>query len=758
MNFKKLAGILALLYTSSVWAIEPFVIKDIRVEGIQRTEAGTVFSYLPVKVGDTMNDEQSAAAIRALYSTGFFKDVRLEVELGVLIVMVSERPTIGSVRLEGIKDFPADQLKDSMKYVGLAEGRIFDKNALDKAVQDLKRQYVARGKYGVKINPVVIPLERNRVGVAFTVQEGDVSKIKQINFIGNKAFSEDELQGLMKLSTPDWLSWITKNDQYSKPKLSADMETLRSFYMDRGFMEFTLDSTQVSITPDKKDIYITINLTEGQKYTVSKIEVSGNTIVPTTELEKLVLLKTGDVFSRQALTETSKKIGERLGGEGYAAANVMAMPEVDKEKHEVAFNFLVDPLKRVYIRRINVFGNTKSRDEVIRREFRQVEGAWFDAGKITKSKQRADRLGFFSEVALDTTTVQGSPDQMDINVNVKEKSTGSFTIGGGINSGEGLVLMGGITQANLFGSGNHLSTQVNTGKINQVISLSFTNPYYTDDGVSRGFDLYKRKVNALNTSLSQYTSSTLGGGVRFSVPIAEDEGITYGLSAEDTTLGLTPVSPQRYVNFVNTFGANNRTVSGTVGWYHDTRNSAIDTSSGTVQRINLEVALPVFNMRYLKTSYDHQWFYPVADHVTFMFNGQLGAASGYGGKQLPFFKNLYAGGVGSVRGYDANSLGPRDINNLSLGGTRRVVGSGELIIPFPGMAKDTSVRLSAFVDGGAIYGPGDLPGTVGMRYSTGTALTWMSPMGPLKFSYGVPLNKQPNDKLQKFQFTLGSIF
>ncbi len=758
MNFKKLAGILALLYTSSVWAIEPFVIKDIRVEGIQRTEAGAVFSYLPVKVGDTMNDSQSAAAIRALYGTGFFKDVRLEVEQGVLIVLVSERPTIGSVRLEGIKDFPADQLKDSMKHVGLAEGRIFDKNSLDKAVQDLKRQYVARGKYGVSINPVITPLERNRVGVAFVVQEGEVSKIKQINIVGNQSFSEEELLALMKLRTPDWLSWISKNDQYSKPKLSADMEALRSFYMDRGFMEFNIDSTQVSITPDKKDIYITLNISEGDKYVIAKVEVSGNTIVPKPEIEQLLGMKAGDAFSRVALTDTNKKISERLSEEGYASVNVMPIPDIDKQKHTVGFNFVVDPQKRVYIRRVNVFGNTKTRDEVIRREFRQLEGAWFDSKKIKKSKQRTDRLGFFSEVALETPALQGIPDQMDINVTVKEKSTGSFTVGGGINSGEGLVLMGGITQSNLFGSGNYLSTQVNTGKINQVISLSFTNPYYTDDGVSRGFDVYKRKVNALNTALSQYTSSTMGGAMRFGVPIAEDEGISYGVSMERTTLGLTAVSPVRYVNFVNTFGATNTTVAATAGWYRDTRNSAIDTTEGTVQRINVELALPVLDMRYVKASYDHQWFYPVADHVTLMLNGQLGAATGYGGKALPFFKNLYAGGVGSVRGYEANSLGPRDINNLALGGTRRIVGSTELIIPFPGMAKDTSIRLSGFIDGGAVYGQGDLPGTAGVRYSTGAAFTWMSPMGPFKLSYGIPLNKQAGDKLQKFQFTLGTIF
>ncbi len=758
MNLKKLAGLLALLHCSASWAIEPFVIKDIRVEGIQRTEPGAVFSYLPVKVGDTMDDTRSAAAIRALYSTGFFKDVRLEVEQGVLIVMVSERPTIGSVRLEGIHDFPADKLKDSMKYVGLTEGRIFDKNVLEKAVQDLKRQYVARGKFGVNVNPVITPLERNRVAVSFMVEEGEVSKIKQINIIGNRSFPEDELLGLMKLSTPDWISWATHNDQYSKLKLTADLEALRSYYLDRGFMEFNIESTQVSISADKKDIYITINVNEGDKYVISKVDVSGNTIVPKAELLALVQVKPGDEFSRKRLGETSNKIGERLGQEGYASANVMAMPDINKEKHEVAFNFLVDPLKRVYIRRINIFGNTKSRDEVIRREFRQMEGAWFDITKIKKSKQRVDRLGFFSEVNLETPALQGVADQMDINLTVREKSTGSFTIGGGINSGEGLVLMGGVTQSNLFGTGNYLSTQVNTGKINQTVSVSFTNPYYTDDGVSRGFDVYKRKVNALNTALSQYTSSTLGGAMRFGVPIAEDEGITYGLSVERTSLGLTPVSPVRYVNFVNTFGATNTTVAASAGWYHDSRNSAIDTTEGTVQRVNLEVALPVSNMRYVRSSYEHQWFYPVAEHVTLMLNGQLGVAGGYSGKQLPFFKNLYAGGVGSVRGYETNSLGPRDASNLALGGNRRVVGSSELIIPFPGMAKDSSMRLSGFIDGGAVYGPGDLPGTVGARYSAGVAFTWISPMGPFKFSYGLPLNAQPNDKLQKFQFMLGSIF
>jgi outer membrane protein insertion porin family len=757
MNKTKLAGLISLLFMTPAWAITPFVVTDIRVEGIQRTEAGTVFSYLPVKVGETMNDEQAAVAIRALYGTGFFKDVRLEVEQGVLIVLVKERPSIASIQVNGVKDFPKDQLKDNMKYAGLAEARIFDKGALEKATQELKRQYVARGKYGVLIKTKVDELERNRVSVVFDVVEGEVSKIKQINIVGNSVYPEADLLDMMKLSTPDWMSWFSKNDQYSKTKLSADMEAMRSFYMDSGYLEFNINSTQISITPDKKDIYITINVTEGAKYTVSTVAVSGNTIVPKSEIEALLQVNPHDAFSRKALTETSKLVGERLAAEGYAFANVNAIPDLNKEKHEVGFNFVVDPGQRVYIRRINIAGNTKTRDEVIRREFRQVESAWFDVTKIKKSKQRADRLGFFSEVNVETPAVQGTNDQMDVNVSVKEKSTGSFTVGAGINSGEGLVFSGGVSQSNLFGSGNTLSTQLNTSKVNQNISVSYTNPYFTDEGMSRGFDIYKRNVNATNIAVSQYTSATVGAGVRFGVPINEDQNISFGLSAEQSSIGLTALSPQRYINYVAAFGSTNTTVLSTLGWGRDTRDSAIYTTEGSVQHAYMEMALPVMDMRYYKLNYDNQWFYPVSSNFTLMTNAMLGKGGGYGGKQMPFFKNFYAGGTGSVRGYQPNSLGPRDATNLPLGGTSRIVGSMELMTPIPGI-KDKSVRLSAFLDGGAVYGPGDLPGSAGLRYSTGAAVTWLSPMGPLKFSYGVPLNKQSIDNLQKFQFTLGSMF
>ncbi|MDD2685501.1 MAG: outer membrane protein assembly factor BamA [Gallionella sp.] len=757
MKINRLAGLISLLCSAPVLAIQPFTVTDIRVEGIQRTEAGTVFSYLPVKVGDRMDDSQAANAIRSLYATGFFKDVRLEVEQGVLIVLVRERPSIASIQLNGIKDFPAQQLKDNMKFAGLAEARIFDKGALEKATQDLKRQYVARGKYAVSVKTSVTELERNRVGIVFDVMEGEVSKIKQINLVGNQAYEEDELLGMMKLSTPDWMSWFSKDDQYSKQKLSADMEALRSFYMDSGYLEFNIDSTQVSITPDKKDIYITINFTEGAKYTVSKVAVSGNTLIPKEEVEALIQVKPGDTFSRSALTATSKVVGERLGKEGYAFANINGIPELDKEKHEVAFNFVVDPGQRVYIRRINIAGNDKTRDEVIRREFRQVEGSWFDVDKIKKSKQRVDKLQFFADVNVETPPVQGTNDQMDVNVRVEEKSTGNISAGAGFSQGEGLSITGGITQSNLFGSGNHAAVQLNTGKINQVYSLSYTNPYYTDDGVSRGFDFYKRNTDSRSTAVSQYTSHTLGGGVRFGVPTNEDEYINYGLSFERTQLGVLANTPARIVNYVNTFGATNTNVLGTVGWGRDTRDSAMYTTEGSVQRAFGEIALPVFDMRYYKLNYQHQYYYPVSTNVTLLLNGELGVAGGYGGKQMPFFKNFYAGGTGSVRGYEANSLGPRDATNAVLGGTRRVVGNAELLFPVPGM-KEKSVRLSGFFDAGAVYGPGDLPGSAGLRYSSGVAVTWISPVGPIKFSYGVPLNKQAVDKLQKFQFTLGSMF
>ncbi|RFC35570.1 MAG: Beta-barrel assembly machine subunit BamA [Candidatus Nitrotoga sp. SPKER] len=757
MKLRILAGLIPLLYAASAIAIEPFVVKDIRVEGIQRTEAGTVFSYLPVKVGDKLDDEHAAAAIRALFATGFFKDVRLEVQQGVLIVLVRERPSIASIEINGVKDFPKDTLRDNLKSVGLADGRIFDKSALDKAEQELKRQYIARGKYGVKFSTTVTELERNRVSIVFNVVEGETSKIRQINIIGNQAFNEKKLKDSMQLGTPNWISWFTKNDQYSKQKLSADLETLRSLYLDAGYLEFSIDSTQVSITPDKEHIYITINISEGAKYTVSDVKVSGpENILTHAETRKLIQVKAGDVFSRKELTDSTKKIGDRLGEDGYAFANVNAVPDVDKEKHQVGFTYVVDPGSRAYVRHIDITGNTKTRDLVIRREFRQMESAWYSASKIKTSKQKVDRLDFFSEVNIETLPVPGTTDQLDVSLAVKEKSTGDFSVGAGVSSNVGVVFTGSVTQRNLFGTGNSLSTQINTSKINQVYSVTYTNPYFTDNGISRGFDVYKRNVNSTYTAISPYLSSTIGGGVRFGVPISDFENTHFGLSAEKTELTLTDTSSQQMKDYVSIFGPSTSNLLSSVGWSHDSRDSAIYTTAGTVQRAFVEVALPVSNQRFYKLTYQHQWFYPISQNVTLMLNGEAGGAEGYGDKPVPFFKNFYAGGPGSLRGFKPFSIGPRDINNNSLGGTRRIIGNAELLFPMPG-AKDRSVRLSAFVDAGAVFGLG-MTGSDSLRYSTGLAVTWVSPVGPLKISVAVPLNKQPTDKVQMFQFTLGSLF
>ena len=758
------------LYGASAWAIQPFVIKDIRVEGIQRTEAGTVFSYLPVKVGEKLDDEKAATAIKALYGTGFFKDVRLEVENDVLIVMVQERPAISQIDFIGLKEFDKKQLMDGLKQVGLAEGRIFDKSLLDKAEQELKRQYLSRGKYAVAITTTVTPLERNRTAISFNISEGEVAKIQQINIVGNQAFPEKELLDLFVLSTPGWMSWWSKNDQYSKQKLAADIETMRSHYLNRGYLEFNLDSTQVSISSDKQSIYITINITEGQKYTVSDIKLAGEMLVPEEELRKLIKIQPGDVFSREKLTETTKLIGDRLGKDGYAFANVNAVPELNKEKQEAKFTFFIDPGRRVYVRRINVTGNTKTRDEVVRREMRQMEGAWYASDKVARSRERIDRLGYFSDVNVETPAVAGTTDQVDMNVSVTEKPTGSIMAGAGFSSSEGFILSGSISQANVFGSGNYLSTQFNTGKINKVYSLSYTNPYYTDNGISRGFDIYKRKTNSSSLSVSRYDSDSVGGGVRFGVPLNEMDMVNFGLSVERTQLTLYTdpaagaVSPQRYVDYVNEFGDTNSTLRGDIGWARDTRDSIIYPTKGSMKRAFAETGLPGGDIKYYKLSYQHQWLSPLIQDFTLMLNGEAGYANGYGGKPLPFFKSFFAGGNTSVRGFKSSSLGPKDIDGNALGGNRRLVGNVEVLFPIPGMKKDKSLRMSVFLDAGSVFGDGDIGGQYSkmsfsdMRYSTGLAVSWQSPMGPMKFSIAAPLNSKETDKLERFQFILGSTF
>ena len=760
MKVGHLIALVSFLCASMSWAREPFVVKDIRVEGIQRTEAGTVFSYLPIKVGDVLDDEKAATAIKVLYATGFFKDVRLESEGGVLLVVVEERPAIAQITIVGSKEFEKDKLKEGLKQAGLAESRIFDRSILERAEHELKQQYIARGKYGVKITTTTTPLDRNRVGINFHVDEGKTAKIRKINVVGNKNFREKELLGEFALRTPGLLTWFTKEDQYSKQKLGADLESLRSFYLNRGYLEFSIESTQVSITPDMRDIYITVNIAEGPKYTVSEVKLGGELLLPEEELRKLIKIAPGDVFARERLTESVKLITDRLGDDGYAFANVNASPQLDKEKQQVAFTFFIDPGRRVYVRRINITGNNRTRDEVIRREMRQFEGGWYSTTKINLSKTRVDRLNFFNAVNVETPAVEGVTDQIDVNVEVKEKPTGAVMFGAGYSNMEGLILSGSIAQDNIFGTGKLVNLMVNTGSVNKTYSLSYTDPYFTRDGVIGGFDLYKRTLNTSSLiSVMSFNTDTTGANFRFGIPINERDSIQTGLGAENTIVSLGPNSPQRNIDFVNEFGRSTINIPLTVSWRRDGRDSAIWTTSGTTQSVFAETGLPGGDLTYYKLNYTLKWYYPISSLFTLMLHGELGYGDGYNGKPLPFFKNFFAGGNTSVRGYNISSLGPRDSNNRTLGGNKRVVGSVEVMFPMPGMRNDRSVRLSAFMDAGTVYGPGGvIPAQEGLRYSAGLAVMWISPMGPLKVSVAQPINNQPGDNLQRFQFQFGQQF
>ncbi|MEC4719446.1 outer membrane protein assembly factor BamA [Noviherbaspirillum sp. CPCC 100848] len=755
------------LCAGSALAVDPFTVKDIRVEGIQRTEAGTVFSYLPVRVGETYTDEKGSAAIKALYATGFFKDVRIEVEGDVLVVMLEERPAIAGVDFSGTKEFEKDQLTKALKDIGLGESRIFDRALVDRAEQELKRQYLSRGLYGVQITTTVTPIERNRVNISFAVDEGEVTRIKQINIIGNKAFSEKELLSLLNLRTPGWFTWYTKADQYSKQKLTGDIEALRSYYLNRGYLEMQVESTQVSITPDKKDIYITININEGEKFTVGGVKLEGEMLGREEELRPLVQLKPGDVYSGEKLAESVKKITERMGNFGYAFANVNANPEIDREKREVSFTVLIDPGKRVYVRRINIAGNTKTRDEVVRREFRQFENSWYDGEKIRLSRDRVDRLGYFKEVGIETPEVPGTTDQVDLNMTVAEKPTGNILLGAGFSSSEKVMLTGSIQQANAFGSGNTLGIDVNTSRRNRTIALTQSTPYFTDDGVSRSYEVFVRTTRPPEINTGDYVVKTTGGNVKFGVPFSEVDTVFFGAGVERTEVTTyTGVpgyndSPEVYKRYAQDFGngveATTTSFPLTAAWQRDSRDSALVPTTGRYQRVNFEIA-PTGSLKYYRAVYQHQYFTPILQAITLALNGEIDYGRGLGGKPFPIFKNFYAGGIGSVRGYEGSSLGPRALNGDPLGGASRIIANVELQFPFPGSGNDRTLRWFTFFDAGNVFAEGAKFQVSDLRYSVGAGISWVSPIGPLKLSFGVPLNKKEDDRKQSFQFQLGTGF
>ena len=739
--------------------VDAFVVEDIRLEGLQRITAGTVFNYLPIKVGDSVDGTRTAGAVRALFRTGFFRDVRLERDGATLVVAVIERPSIGSIEFIGNEELKTDDLLSALEQMGFAQGRVFNRSTFDQVKQELHRTYFAAGKYGVQVTGTVTPLERNRVAIKFEISEGVVAKIRQINIVGNVAFDDEELRDDFELDTTGFFSFISRSDRYSKPKLAADLETLRSFYLDNGFINFNIDSTQVSIAPDKKDVYITINITEGGRYVVRDIFLQGALIVPEAELFELVTVVQDAEFSRKRVTETARRIGNRLGNEGYSFANVNAVPEIDDSEKKVDLTFFVDPGKRVYVRRINFKGNTKTRDEVLRREMRQMESGWISNEAIERSRIRLNRLGFFESVDVETRAVPGASDQVDVDFGVVERPSGNLLLGAGYSDSQGAVFDISVTEENFLGTGNRLRASFNTSKVSRDISVSWVNPYWTVDGVSRGIDAYNRRTDAGDANLADYDLDQIGTGVTFGIPISELTRVNVGFNAEQTDFLVGPFASREVRDFRKENGDQFITLLTTGAWSKDSRNSRFLPTRGSLSRLSGEIAVPGSDLTYYKLFARHQRLFPLAEDFVFVLEGEVGYGDGFGGtSELPLTENFFAGGLRSVRGFRANTLGPRDSFGRPLGGNLKVAGTAEFILPLPFTRDSNTFRVTTFLDTGNVYGPKEDFDFDSLRYSTGIAAIWLSPVGPLTMSFAKALKTRAGDLTDGFQLTFGTSF
>lgn len=754
---RTVAAVAALAFAANSWAVDPFTVRDIRVEGLQRVEPGTIFASLPFRVGDQYNDDKGSAAIRALFALGLFKDVRLEVNGDVLVVVVEERPTVADVDFAGTREFDKDTLKKALREIGLTEGRPYDQALADRAEQELKRQYINRSLYGAEVVTTVTPIERNRVNLTFTVTEGEPTRIKDIHIVGNQTYSEKTLLDQMELDTGGWLSWYTKSDRYSRTKLNADLEALKSYYLQRGFLEFRIDSTQVAISPNKQDISITVNVTEGERYVVTGVKLEGDFLGKDDEFKALVKIRPGEPYNADQVAETTKAFTEYFGNFGYAFAQVEARPEVDRTTNRVSFTLVAEPSRRAYVRRINIAGNNRTRDEVIRREFRQFESSWYDAAKIKLSRDRVDRLGFFKEVNVETTDVPGAPDQVDLNVVVEERPTGALQLGAGFSSAEQLALSFSVKQENVFGTGNYLGVEVNTSKFNRTLAINSVDPYFTADGISRTIDLYYRTSRPYDEMGGNYQLVTAGAGLRFGIPFSETDTVFFGGTLERTQIRPGTNIPAAYLEYAERFGYTSSAVPLSIGWSRDDRDSSVTPTRGRYQRLSAEWGV-AGDARYLRGNYQAQQYIPLNKQFTLAFNGELGWGKGLQGQPYPVFKNFYSGGLGSVRGFEQGTLGPRDPTGSSIGGPRKVTLNAEVITPFPGAGNDKSLRLFGFVDVGNVFGEHQKVTFGEMRASAGVGLSWLSPIGPLRIAFAQPIRTEPGDKIQRLQFQIGTSF
>lgn len=775
MHTKRILLFLLLILSRLAWA-DGFEVLDIRVEGLQRVSAGTVFSAVSLNVGDTADELRIRQLIRELFKTGFFLDVNVGRDGNVLVISVTERPSISEINIEGNKAIETEALLEGLEASGLAGGQIFKQATLEHIRQDLERQYVSQGRYGAKIEATVEELPRNRIELQIDVTEGEVAGIRHINIVGNTLFSDDQLAKILELKLPSLLSFYTKDDRYSKEKLSADLEALESYYLNRGYINFSIESTQVSITPDKRDVYITINIVEGDKFTVGDVEIAGELHeVPEKSIYSLLLVRKGQIFSRERMTFSEERIETALGNSGYTFASATGQPEIHEEDHTLTVKFFVDAGKRAYVRRINFRGNTVTQDEVLRRELRQMEGGWASTASIESSKVRMERLGFFKEVNVETPPVPGTDDQIDVDYSVEEQASGSISATLGFAQGTGLILGLGYQESNVFGSGNSVNVGVNRSSYQTSYNFSFFDPYYTVDGVSRGYSLFFRASDFGDFNIATFSSDSFGGSVNYGYPVSEISRINFSVGYENTHIKEGVFPAQEISEFLATDGNKFSLFSLTGTYLMSALNRGLLPSGGRSQSLSLEMTVPNTTLEFFQIRYSGQIFFPLNRLFTLRLRTELGYGNTFGGtRTYPFYKHFYSGGMGSIRGYEQNTLGPKSTPSLlntfarqdPMGGNVLLEGSVELLFPLPFVKDRRSIKSAFFVDGGNVFNTNCPEVSTfcqdfdyrSLRYSAGIAVTWITGFAPISFSLSVPFNDQIGDDTESFQFELGRTF
>lgn len=760
---KKIIGIFLLCLPLLLWGQSgSFKIENIEVEGLQRVDVGTVYNDLPVRVGDTFFLNESGEIIRTLFQTGYYSDIKLARDGNTLIVMVTERPTIGQLEITGNNAIKTKDLLEGLRSAGLADGLTYVPAVLDQVQQELEQQYYAYGQYSVKITSEVSELPRNRVAIDIHIEEGKPAKIRNINIVGNKNFSTRKILKQFTLTTPNYMTWLTKNDQYSKQKFAGDLENLRSYYLDRGFLNFDIESTQVSIVPTLQDVYITVNLNEGSQYTVAEVKFAGDLILTEEEYEEALTFEVGELFSRKSVTAMQTRMVDMLGDKGYAFAEVNPVPVVNDEDDTVVITFYVSPKKQVYVRQINFTGNYLSKDEILRREMTQLEGGISQTSRIRRSRNNLYLLGYFKNINIETVPVPGTDDQVDLEVDVEETLSGQLTGGVGYSQVDGFLFNIGVRQDNFLGTGNLVDFLFNRSSSFTSYRLGYNNPYYTPDGVSRGFDVFYSKTDLAEVDISNYTTDIYGGTVAYGIPLSEVDRLnaSAGYQHIDIKTSNDPLDVSEQVSsFITENGDSYDIYQLTAGWSHNTLDRAVFPTSGLVAGASSSITAPFSELNFYKLFASTRYYRPLVDELVLMLKGSGAYGDGYmGDTDLPFFENFYAGGSGSLRGFKDNSLGPKDSLGDPIGGNLRLLGTVELLFPIPYLEID-SIRTSVFIDGGNVYNTHDESVDFSsLRYSTGVSVQWLSPIGPFVFSLATPIHKESGDDTQVFQFNIGSVF